>query len=547
MVRLRACRHLAALAVNGPTTDEVCTGAVESLRRATQADAVAVLVLDEAGGLRVAADHGIADTDRQALERCWPWRPGEAKPSTVWLADVALGLAPSAREHRVASQRACATAYVPTVYRELLLGALVLVYTTPRPLSDAATDALETIAYITSLALMGASAHGHNNALLLRERAAREGAETANRAKDDFLAMLAHELRNPLGAIVNAVGVLDRTSSQDAAPMAARALVRRQTEQLVRLLDDLLDVARISRGHFELRTEVVDLREVIGTACDAQRHRIEDKGQRLTVAMPDLPVTVVGDRARLQQIVANVVSNACKYTPPAGSISVMLTASVKEGVIHIRDTGRGVPPDKLEWIFEPFTRAAAAQSRAEGGLGLGLTVVKRLVQLHAGTVHVTSAGEGAGAEVTVRLPLSSATEEPKELPGWSQPLVRRILVVEDDPDVRCALASELRLEGHAVHEAATGRRGIALACREQPDAAVIDIGLPNLNGYAVARRIRRTLGRAVYLIALTGYGRPEDRTQSAKAGFDAHLIKPVAAKDISDLLHRRTGRGTAVQ
>jgi signal transduction histidine kinase len=238
-------------------------------------------------------------------------------------------------------------------------------------------------------------------------RAARAAAQAASDAKDQFLAMLAHEMRNPLSAIVNAIGVLDRTGSQEAVPVASRGVLRRQTAHLARLLDDLLDISRISRGQLPLDLRPVDLRAAIAFAAEAQRHRIDAKGQHFTVTLPDAPVMVAGDMARLQQVVANLLDNASKYTPAAGAIWVTVTSSAGEAVLSVRDNGAGIPADQLQAVFELFMQVHPTATGTEGGLGLGLTLVKRLVELHRGTVEARSDGPGAGAELVMRLPIAT--------------------------------------------------------------------------------------------------------------------------------------------
>jgi CheY-like chemotaxis protein len=349
--------------------------------------------------------------------------------------------------------------------------------------------------------------------------------------------MLAHELRNPLSAIVNAVGILDRTSTQDATSVRARKLVRRQTDHLARLLDDLLDVARISRGRIGLREEPLDLAIAAGRAVDEYRHRIVARDQHLTVALPDTPVAVRGDPARLQQVIANLLSNACKYTAPGGAIWLTLTTEGAHAVLRVRDNGRGIPPELLGSVFDAFMQVSPGLARTEGGLGIGLTLVKRLVELHGGSIEARSEGRGAGAEFIVRLPLTGALPLPDERPpGASMP--QRIVVIEDNDDAREALVTALKLAGHEVRAARTGEEGLELAPQVAPHIVLIDIGLPDMDGYEVARSLRHKLPVDTRLVALTGYGQAEDRRRSAAAGFDHHLVKPVAAEDIVRILSR---------
>ena len=368
--------------------------------------------------------------------------------------------------------------------------------------------------------------------LLFRERVARAQAEAANRTKDEFLAMLAHELRNPVGVIVNALAVLDgsRLDAAEETPQVTRArtLIRQQTQHLVRLLDDLLDVARITAGRIELERALVDLREIIHTALEAERHQIERKQLRVTRSLGEGAVWVNGDPIRLQQVIGNLLSNAWKYTPANGSISIALTREAEHAVVRVIDSGAGIPPERLDDVFDLFTQVNPSLARTEGGLGIGLTLVKRLVDLHGGDVRAYSAGPGTGSEFVVRLPLAREAVQ-SDADSLSAPSLgpRRILVIEDNTDAREMLGIALRLAGHEVLEAATGADGIEIGQRHRPEIVLVDIGLPDIDGYEVARRLRQTADGGFRLIALTGYGQARDRALSRAAGFDAHLLKPV--------------------
>ena len=390
------------------------------------------------------------------------------------------------------------------------------------------------VAFVEDLARRAAQAI--ENARLYRE------VETANRHKDEFLAMLAHELRNPLGVIVNALAVLERAGSPTPEPVRARAVIRRQADHLARLLDDLLDVARINSGRIALRLEAVDLRAAVDVAVEAQRPRLEAKRQQLSVVVGDEPLVVEGDTARLQQVLGNLLNNAGKYTPAGGAIWLSLSAEGAEARLRIRDSGIGLPADKLEAVFELFTQAHPTLARVEGGLGIGLTLVRRIVALHRGTVSARSDGPGRGAEFEVRLPLAGAPGPASPAPAPPPPASRRrVLVIEDNDDGRDMLATALRLDGHEVLEAATGQEGVELATRHAPQVLLIDIGLPDVDGYEVCRRLRRELAPATRLIALTGYGQPQDRERATAAGFDDHLVKPVDPDRLREVL-RETAR-----
>jgi PAS domain S-box-containing protein len=376
--------------------------------------------------------------------------------------------------------------------------------------------------------------------LLARESRARALAPAASRAKDEVLVMVAHELRNPVSTVMNALTVLDAGAGSPVADEQARRVIRRQARHLARLLDDLLDVARITTGHIDLEREVLDLRAVAEQALEGERHRIEAKAQRVALACHEAPVLVSGDPIRLQQVADNILSNAWKYTPRGGSIRIAVEIERDQAVLRVRDDGAGIPPDRLESVFELFEQVNPKLARTEGGLGIGLTLVKRLVEMHGGTVHARSEGSGRGTEVVVRLPTAvdapAAPPSPRGLPVAPQ----RILVIEDNDDGREMLGRVLRIAGHEVVEAATGSEAIEIAARRSPTVVLVDIGLPDLDGYEVARALRRRLGSAVRLVALTGYGQPRDRARSHEAGFDVHLLKPVDPAELAEVLRRLT-------
>ncbi len=401
----------------------------------------------------------------------------------------------------------------------------------PRPFTDRDEALLVRLAEHAAVAIQ-------NVRLLARTEAARAEAEAASRAKDHFLAMLGHELRNPLGAIANAMLVLERLGKDDERAVELRAIVSRQIHHLSRLVDDLLDVTRLETGKIQLQRTRLDLRAIAERGV-ASLHEAGKTGQH-TVELIGEPVVVEGDATRLEQVLWNLLDNAIKYTPAGGRIAVTVTREGGEAVLRVRDTGAGIAPELLPRIFDLFVQADASLDRAQGGLGLGLTLVRRLVALHGGQVEVASAGRGQGSVFTVRLPaLEGAAPSPEPsppaaaLPGPP----RRVLVIEDNTDVRDGLRLLLEELGHEVVEAADGDRGVAVALDWRPDVALVDLGLPGLDGYAVARRIRAAPGGGrIRLVALTGYGQPEDRRRALEAGFDAHLVKPADADALLRLL-----------
>ena len=389
-------------------------------------------------------------------------------------------------------------------------------------------------AVLLQLAQM-ASVAIHNAQLYEQGEAARATAEAANAAKDEFLAMLAHELRNPLGVILNGVSVLDRHGSHAPESIRVRELIRHHTRHLARLLDDLLDLARISQNKIQLRSEVLDLRAVIDITVQAYRDGFEARGQKVSVSMPERPVYVYGDRTRLQQITGNLFDNASKYTPSGGSVWLAVEEIGDEALLSVRDNGIGIPPDKLESIFDLFTQLDVSLARTEGGLGIGLTLVRRLTEMHGGRVHAHSDGRGSGSEFIVRLRRARAAASVAR----PVPAPRRaydILIIEDNAAARETLRFVLELEGHRVEVSADGLAGVEAGERQRPDVAFVDIGLPGLDGYEVARRLRAVRGDGVRLFAITGYGQPEDVRRARHAGFDGHLTKPVEAEEVLRIL-----------
>jgi PAS domain S-box-containing protein len=369
-----------------------------------------------------------------------------------------------------------------------------------------------------------------------RERAQAE-AEAAGQAKDEFFAMLGHELRNPLGVITTALRILEVTGPLDERNEKARQIVSRQVVILVRLVDDLLDITRLTTGKIVLSSSPVNLgaaaqRAVTAVAAGAPDQRIACH------AVENL--WIQADETRLEQILMNLLHNAVKFTPGDGRVLVAVMGEGPDAVLRVEDTGAGIPADLLPRIFDLFVQGQTGLHRAGAGLGIGLTLVKRLVDLHKGRIDVTSAGPGRGSAFTVRFPRIEPVASPpaaKPAPVTGQ-APRRILIVEDNDDARQMLRHLLELLGHEVHEAEDGVRGLEQALVLRPDAAVIDLGLPRLDGYQVAQRIRAAGRRDVVLIAVTGYGQREDRLRSSAAGFDAHLTKPVDPTALDALLQR---------
>jgi PAS domain S-box-containing protein len=366
--------------------------------------------------------------------------------------------------------------------------------------------------------------------------------EDIDRRKDHFLAVMAHELRNPLAPIVTAAYLLKLKGPEDRDTIAwATEIIGRQAAQMQRLIDDLLDVSRVSQGKIALRRKCLSLSEVVMQAAEAARPKIEQRELHFSLDLPARPIWVDADAARMVQIVANLLDNAAKFTAPGGSIHLAVGFEDGEAVIRVRDTGEGISPDLLPHIFEAFTQAESSLARDGAGLGLGLSLVSRLVAMHGGWVNAASAGIGKGAEFEVRLPAlkeAPAVRETAEA-GLQAPAAhaRRILLAEDNIAAAESLAGLLRHLGHAVTVTHDGAAALAAAGIERPEIAILDIGLPEMDGYALARRLRELPGgdRAL-LVALTGYGTDADRLQARAAGFDHHLVKPADMQQLLALI-----------
>ena len=421
------------------------------------------------------------------------------------------------------------------------IGFLSVYYRRPRRPSDREMDLVEVCASQATAFIENARLY----------KALRE----ADRSKNEFLATLAHELRNPLAPIRNAVHVLQLVLHLNGARTEeskwALAVIERQMQQLARLVDDLLDLARITSGKLELRRERIVLSDILKAAVEASSPLIDGYGHELIVCEPPEPLYLDGDLTRLAQVVSNLLNNAAKYTERGGLIRLVAERQDGEAVITVRDNGTGIPVEMLPRIFEMFTQAGRAHDPVQSGLGIGLTLVKQLVELHGGTVEARSDGPDRGSELTVRLPLLRETEQaPTSEPEDGEPAIPssslRILVVDDNPDSADSLAALLAIPGNQVRVAYDGLDGVALAAEFRPDAALLDLRLPRLDGYEVAQRIReQPWGKDMVLIALTGWGQDEAKQLSKEAGFDQHLVKPVdpaALLDLVSSLHQGRSR-----
>jgi nitrogen-specific signal transduction histidine kinase len=382
------------------------------------------------------------------------------------------------------------------------------------------------------------------SALNARQRDAKANVrrvESDRRVDEEFLAMLAHEFRNPLAPIRSAVEIMRVIGQKDPALEKAREMISRQVDQLSRLVDQLLDVSHMAQGTMALEKSPVDVNAVLWRAVELVQPLIDERGHELKVRPFSQPVNVEGDHERLTQIFVNLLDNAARYTEAGGEIELKATKDSDFVSVAVKDNGAGIAPESLPVIFDLFTRAHRSAERPQGGLGIGLSLVRSLVDMHDGTVDVQSAGLKQGTEFVVRLPLlkqAARSGQPlKTHPGRDMP--RRIVLIDDNRDAAESLAMLLRLKGHEVHIAYDGPAGVALALKTSPDCVLVDIGLPGIDGYEVAKRLRSQHEDGMLLVALTGYGQTGDRIKSEQAGFDHHLVKPVAQNVLEDLLRER--------
>ena len=379
-----------------------------------------------------------------------------------------------------------------------------------------------------------------NQELEQRVRDRTDALERADRRKDEFLAVLGHELRNPLAPIVSAIEVLEWAGASESGASQARAVVRRQVRHMTRLIDDLLDVGRITSDRLVLQTSAVDLSAVIAAAVETSRPVIEEFGHRLTLSSPARTVMLHADAARLSQVLSNLLTNAAKYTPLGGEIHVVADASAEGVRIRVRDNGVGIARDHLQAIFDLFVRVGQSDGLGGGGLGIGLALAQRFVQMHGGTLEASSEGPGLGSEFSIWLPPSILAVPPADA-GAAGDLhphsSRRVLVVDDNHDAADMLSAMLLGWGHDARPAYESARALELAEQFEPEIALLDLGLPGMDGYALGESLRaRPWARELVLIAVTGRGQEEDRERSRQAGFREHLVKPVALEGLRSVM-----------
>ena len=521
----RAMAEVARALNASPDLDTVLRTALEAVRGLVRADSARIALVDDTGRLvlRFSTAESSVMPPGFVIER------GHGIGGLAWATGHAIrtedfGADPRFRDDRyrpiAVADGIVSCVTVPIMTPGAVVGVIYANNFTRRPFTASDEAALVTLAHHVAAAVQKAR-------LLAREQAARAEAEAASRGKDHLLAMLGHELRNPLAAIANAVRVLDSPNVPAESAGRAREIIGRQNAQLAHLVDDLLDVARVTFGKIALDRHPVELaqavRQSIATLTASGRMQRHKVGLDLEAVWADV------DETRFEQVVANLVGNALKFTPAGGTVDITLRATDGHAVLRVRDSGVGIDPEMLSCVFDLFVQGERGPDRGPGGLGLGLTLVRRIAELHGGSAEAASDGRGRGSEFTVRLPALAVppVPAPAAAPATTITSPRRILIVEDNADVRETLRRALELAGHEVHEASDGPLGLAAVLRLHPDVALIDVGLPGFDGYQIARRVRASGGKSIHLVALTGYGQPEDRRHALEAGFDTHVVKPV--------------------
>ncbi len=542
--RLRLLADVANLLLLSARPEDVLGGIFERLGAHLGLESFVCYLTDDDGESFRLGPHNFADPDDIDPER------GEGCPLARHVAlgrEAVIGEGVQSSDSaplrlaRASGMRACVAA--PLIARDRLLGTLSFC-TRESDVVDA--DAVPMLNAVCDQVAMAVE-----RARLIDELSQRNvDLAEMGRRKDEFLAILAHELRNPMAPIVNAVRVLRTPAVSPEAASRSRDAIDRQIHHMVRLVDDLLDVARITSGKISLRRERTSLAAVVSDAVQTTAPSVERRGQRLSLSLPPAEVTLWADPTRIAQVIANLLSNASRYSPESSTIALSCSQEGDEVVVRVRDRGAGIEPEMLEQVFELFVQAGRKVGQSQGGLGLGLSLVKSLVELHGGVVEARSEGLGRGSEFVVRLPLSlegAPTEEPPREPETAPSFPPaeaasglRVLVIDDNADVREIMRDYLELRGHTVELAEDGQSGIDAALSQRPQVALVDIGLPGLDGYEVAAAIRaRAPDLPIRLIALTGFGRPEDRRRAIAAGFDDHLVKPVDPEQVHQLLVSR--------
>jgi signal transduction histidine kinase/CheY-like chemotaxis protein len=482
----------------------------------------AILLLDPEGVARFVAWRGVSDAYRAAVEGHFPWQLDDPMPRPILVEDVEKDASLRAYRAVFRAERIRALGFIPLIYNERLVGKFMLYFDQPHAFDETEIELTNAVAYLVAFSLERTRLYAD-----LKER---------DRRKDAFLATLAHELRNPLASASTALALLDERPDDLATLRRTKGVLHRGIAQIAKLVDDLLDVSRITRGMIAVERAPVDLISVVQHAVAPVGTLIASKRQHLALALE--PLWIEADALRMEQVITNLVHNAAKYTPPDGHIDVS-TRGTDGGVeIRVRDDGIGIRSDMIHNLFDLFVQADASLAKTQGGLGIGLTIVRELVRLQGGSVAATSEGVGRGSEFIVRLP-RRIEAPPSVKPATARhPRIapKRILIVDDNEDAAGTLGSLLEAWGHEVYLTLDGEHAIEEIGAHHPEVVLLDLGLPGMSGYDVARRVRADDGRGVRIIAVSGYGRPEDVALARAAGCDAHLTKPVDLDALEDLI-----------
>jgi signal transduction histidine kinase/ActR/RegA family two-component response regulator len=558
---LQAITQLSMAITAGADPEEIHARALDTLGEFLRADRAAILLADGAGVMRFVASRGLSERYRRATEGHSPWPSDARDPAPVLVEDVETEPALAGLRAVIRAEGIRALAFVPLRHRGRLLGKFMIYFDAPHRFDHAEVRFAEMIAGHIGFAAARRRAEQERERLVAdlggereRLRAAldhmtrlHQEVQEANRAKDEFLATVSHELRTPLTPMLTWVRLL-RTARLDTAT-AARALeaIERNARAQAQLVEDLLDVSRIITGKLRLDARAVALEAIAEAALDAVRPAADAKGITLDAAL-DSGVVVTGDPDRLQQVLWNLVSNAVKFTPRGGRVEVSLGRAGDHAQVTVRDTGMGIRPEFLSFVFDRFRQADASTTRVHGGLGLGLAIVRHLVELHGGSVEAASEGEGRGATFAVRLPLAPIGALARADVRWPAAAAvldgLRVLVVDDEPDTLEALSAALAGFGARVRTALSTREALAVLDRESADVLVADIAMPGEDGYALVRELRgrpADRGGRIPAAALTAYARPADAERALEAGFQVHVTKPVEPGDLAAVIARLAG------
>lgn len=498
------------------SVEEIYEAALQAIMSAVQCDRASILLADSGGTMRFVGWVGLSDEYREAAQGHSPWPANVKTPLPIYVPDLREADIETSLKSHLLREGIVAIAFIPLVANGRLIGKFMTCFDRPHHFTPDEIDLCVTIA--------------RQLAFGIERKRAETALRDADRRKDEFLAMLAHELRNPLSSLMNAVTLLQRAPDRSEVREQARAIIERQSTRLARLVDDLLEVSRITSGRIQLQLQRTSLDEILDRAIETVRPMIEAHRHTLTVTSSRPATWVEADATRLEQVFVNLLTNAAKYTDDGGRIEVEIERGAHEVIVRVRDTGIGMEPELLPHVFDLFVQGQRTLDRSQGGLGIGLSLVQRLVSMHGGTIGVEST-LGKGSTFTVRLPaLADSSADTGAGPSGesaSASSVRRILVIDDNVDAAQSLAMLMSVSGHSVLVAHHPNDALRLAEANELDVIFVDIGLPEMDGYELARRLRETeRGRTALLVALTGYGQPSDRERSRAAGFDHHLIKP---------------------